>query len=481
MTTLPTRVRIAPSPTGEPHVGTAYTALFNVLLARRTAGTMILRIEDTDQSRSTPESEQKVMEALNWLGLEWSEGPDKGGPYAPYRQSERRDIYPAFAERLLKDGHAFKCFCTRERLDAMRAEQRSRGEQPKYDGHCLRLSPDEVRRRESAGEPFVIRMKIPETGECRFHDGVYGDVSIPWDSVDMQVIMKADGMPTYHMANVVDDHLMKITHVARGEEWLSSTPKHILLYEYFGLTPPEFIHLPLLRNLDRSKLSKRRNPTSLSYFSSMGYLPEALVNFLGLFFVSISEGDELKTLAELAEAFDPGSVAKSGAVFDLQKLEWLNGRWIRERLAPDDYARRVGEWAELNARWTAGLALAQSRISKFGDIPDLVAFLFRSELKLARADFEALKNGAEDSLAILQAVLPAVDTLPEWTKEAIEGEMRRISDEQGRKLRLVIPPLFVALTGSPRSLPLFESMAILGRAIVRQRLKQAIAVLSQAA
>ncbi|KAF1855263.1 hypothetical protein Lal_00022860 [Lupinus albus] len=230
MTTSGVRVRIAPSPTGEPHVGTAYIALFNYLFAQKHGGEFILRIEDTDATRSTLEYEQKVLEALRWTGLNWSEGPDVGGPYGPYRQSERKPMYWPYAEELLEKGHTFRCFCTPERLEEMREAQRAAGKPPKYDGHCLNLKAEEVTARVAAGEANVVRMKIPTEGSCDFHDGVYGNVSIPWDSVDMQVLIKADGMPTYHMANVIDDHLMKITHVARGEEWLASVPKHILLY-----------------------------------------------------------------------------------------------------------------------------------------------------------------------------------------------------------------------------------------------------------
>ncbi len=471
------RVRVAPSPTGEPHVGTAYTALFNVLLAKQLGGVMILRIEDTDQARSTPDSERKVLESLNWLGLHWAEGPDVGGPYGPYRQSERKEIYQPFVAQLLDDGHAFKCFCTRERLEEMRREQRRRGEQPKYDGRCARLTLSEIAAQEAEGIPYVVRMRIPETGECTFEDGIYGTISIPWTAVDMQVLSKADGMPTYHMANVVDDHLMKITHVARGEEWMSSVPKHLLLYKYLGFHPPHFMHLPLLRNLDRSKLSKRRNPTSISYFSSSGYLPEAMVNFLGLAFVSIAEGDELLTLDELASVFSPDAVAKSGAVFDVQKLDYLNGRWLREKLDPPSFRARVLEWAESNNRLQEGLELARSRVAKLGELPGLMKFLFDSDLGLTRAAFDDLKVTPEDSALILNAVVPMVDTLPEWTRETIEAEIRRVSDELGRKVRVVIIPLFVAISGSTRSLPLFDSMALLGRSVVRQRLKAALAVL----
>ncbi len=333
MSTSGVRVRIAPSPTGEPHVGTAYIALFNYLFAKKHGGEFILRIEDTDATRSTAEFEQKVLDALKWTGLSWSEGPDVGGPYGPYRQSERKDIYRPFVEQMVRDGHAFRCFCTPERLEMMRDAQRAKGLPPGYDGHCLNLKAEEVTERMESGEPSVVRLKIPTEGSCDFHDGVYGDVSIPWESVDMQVLLKADGMPTYHMANVVDDHLMKITHVARGEEWLASVPKHILIYKYLGLEPPKFMHLSLMRNADKSKLSKRKNPTSISYYSALGYLPEALMNFLGLFFIQIAEGEELLTMDELAEKFDPDHLNKAGAIFDVQKLDWLNGRWIREAVA----------------------------------------------------------------------------------------------------------------------------------------------------
>ncbi|HYA79584.1 MAG TPA: glutamate--tRNA ligase [Methylocystis sp.] len=478
MTDRPVRLRIAPSPTGEPHIGTAYTALFNVLLARKLGGVMILRIEDTDQTRSTPEAEEKLMAALNWIGLPWSEGPDKGGPYGPYRQSERRDLYRPYVDELVAKGHAFKCYCTRERLEDMRREQKARGEQTKYDGLCLRRSAEELASLEAAGTPYVVRMKVPAEGECVFEDGVYGAVSIPFDGVDMQVILKADGMPTYHFANVVDDHLMQITHVARGEEWLSSVPKHLLLYQYFGWTPPAWYHLPLMRNPDRSKLSKRRNPTSLSYFSGVGYLPEALVNFLGLFFISVAEGEEMMDLSQLEEKFDPAGMSKAGAVFDMTKLAWLNGRWIREKLTPEQFSKLACAWAAQDGKLQQFLTLAQSRISLLGDLPPLIGFGLTADLRLSKADFEATKLSSADCLAIIRAVQPLVETAPAWTKDALHAEVEAIASGMGKKLRNLVPPLFVALTGGTKSLPLFDSMEALGRSIVRQRLAQAVAVLS---
>jgi glutamyl-tRNA synthetase len=472
------RVRIAPSPTGEPHVGTAYIALFNYLFAKKHNGTFILRIEDTDATRSTPEFEQKVLDALKWCGLEWSEGPDIGGPYGPYRQSDRKDMYRPYVDKIVANGHGFKCFCTPERLTEMREAQRASGKPPKYDGLCLHLSAEEVTKRVDAGEPHVVRMKIPTEGACKFVDGVYGPVEIPWDAVDMQVLLKADGMPTYHMANVVDDHLMKITHVARGEEWLASVPKHILIYQYLGLEPPVFMHLSLMRNHDKSKLSKRKNPTSISYYSALGYLPEALMNFLGLFFIQIAEGEELLTMDQLAEKFDPENLSKAGAIFDIQKLDWLNGRWLREQLSEEEFAARVLSWAMENDRVRQGLKLSQSRISKLGELPDLAGFLLKSDLGLTPEAFAKVKSTPEEILEVLNQVQPDLEKMPEWTVEAIEAELRASADRLGKKLKVVVAPLFVAVSGSSRSLPLFDSMAILGRSVVRQRLKVAAQVVA---
>ncbi|MBB4102146.1 glutamate--tRNA ligase [Allorhizobium borbori] len=479
MTTSGVRVRIAPSPTGEPHVGTVYIALFNYLFAKKMGGEFILRIEDTDATRSTPEFEQKVLDALRWAGLDWKEGPDVGGPYGPYRQSERKDLYRPFVEKMVGEGNAFRCFCTPERLEQMREAQRAAGKPPGYDGHCLHLKAEEVTARVAAGEPHVVRLKIPTEGACEFNDGVYGDVSIPWDSVDMQVLLKADGMPTYHMANVVDDHLMKITHVARGEEWLASVPKHILIYRYLGLEPPKFMHLSLMRNADKSKLSKRKNPTSISYYSALGYLPEALMNFLGLFFIQIAEGEELLTMDELAEKFDPDHLNKAGAIFDIQKLDWLNGRWLREKLTPEEFLDRIFVWSSENDRLTEGLKLAQSRISKLGELPQLAGFLLANEVGVKPESFAGLKTSPAETLEILQTAAADLEKILEWNVETIDAELRAISDRLGKKLRVVTPPLFIAVSGTSRSLPLFDSMALLGRSVVRQRLKVAAQAAAQ--
>lgn len=275
------RVRIAPSPTGDPHVGTAYIALFNLCFARKLGGKFILRIEDTDQSRSTVESEATILSSLKWLGLDWDEGPDVGGPYGPYRQSERADIYAKYAHQLIASGKAFYCYRTPEELNQLRAERRENGIQKAFKFSDLELAPAEIKQRKADGQKPVVRMMVPEEGVCKVQDRLRGTIEMDWDNVDAQILLKADGMPTYHLANVVDDHLMKITHVIRGEEWINSAPKHQLLYEYFGWDMPELCHMPLLRNPDKSKLSKRKNPTSINFYKDAGFLPEALLNYLG--------------------------------------------------------------------------------------------------------------------------------------------------------------------------------------------------------
>lgn len=323
--TRPVRTRVAPSPTGDPHVGTAYIALINYCFAKKHGGQFLLRIEDTDQVRSTPQSEKMILESLRWLGLSWDEGPDVGGPHGPYRQSERSAIYTEHCDRLLADGHAFKCYCTPEKLSASRAAQMAAKLPPKYDGACLSLTTDDCVKLDADGLPHVVRMKIPTTGTCIVQDTLRGEIEFEYSVVDMQVLMKSDGLPTYHLANVVDDHLMGITHVMRGEEWISSAPKHLLLYQYFGWEPPVLTHLPLLRNADKSKLSKRKNPTSILYYQRAGYLPQAMQNFLGLFIKSASEEDEKTSLQTLIDEFDVHNISLGGPVFDTSKLDWLNG------------------------------------------------------------------------------------------------------------------------------------------------------------
>ncbi len=339
------RTRIAPSPTGDPHVGTAYIALFNLCFARQHGGQFILRIEDTDQVRSTPESEQMILDSLRWLGLEWDEGPDVGGPHGPYRQSERGDIYAKYAQQLLDAGHAFKCYRTSEELDELRESRKEAGLHLALKPTDLALDAEEQSRREQESWPYVIRMNVLSEGVCVVSDMLRGTIEVDWAQVDAQILMKSDGMPTYHLANVVDDHLMGITHVLRGEEWINSAPKHQLLYEYFGWEMPQLCHMPLLRNPDKSKLSKRKNPTSINYYRRMGFLPQAVTNYLGRMGWSMPDEREKFSLSEMMAEFDIQRVSLGGPVFDLEKLTWLNGVYIREDLDDDALLQALREWA----------------------------------------------------------------------------------------------------------------------------------------
>jgi glutamyl-tRNA synthetase len=446
----------------------------NYCYARRNGGQFILRIEDTDQTRSTQASERMIVESLRWLGLDWDEGPDIGGPCGPYRQSERVSVYTPFVDTLLKEGHAFRCYCPPERLAAMRAEQTRLKQRPAYDGHCLSLSREQSDGMAADGIPHVVRMKVPESGACTVWDMRRGPVTIDWENVDMQVLVKSDGMPTYHLANVVDDHLMGITHVLRGEEWLASAPKHLLLYQYLGWDAPRLCHLPLLRNPDRSKLSKRRNPTGLTYYRRAGILPEALVNMLGLFALSIDDGDELLSLDQIVNGFVIDNIALGGPVFDAQKLSWLNGRHIRETLSPKQFANQVAQWALRPDFVSSALELARTRIEKLSDLPGLLGFLLTDGAPGGQAELFQLKLDDQTKRMALQMTLWRLDDLDEWTSGTIESAMRSVCDSLDMRFRDFVKIFYLAITGTSRSVPVIQSMALLGRDITRERLRRAL-------
>ncbi|MFU8817475.1 MAG: glutamate--tRNA ligase [Pseudomonadales bacterium] len=470
------RTRVAPSPTGDPHVGTAYMALFNWVFAHSQGGEFILRIEDTDVARSTPESEQLILDSLRWLGLDWNEGPDVGGPHGPYRQSARKHIYQEHARRLLDQGDAFHCFCTPARLDEMRIAQRAAGENPRYDGLCLGLGQDEVRRRLDAGEPHVIRMKVPEDGVCSFDDALRGPIEIPWSQVDMQVLVKQDGFPTYHLAVVVDDHLMEITHILRGEEWINSVPKHQLLYRYFDWPMPVHCHLPLLRNPDQSKLSKRKNPTSVNYYRRLGILPEALVNYLGMMGWSMPDEREIFTPAEIAADFRLEGIHLGGPVFDLAKLSWLNGQYLR-RLGSEEFMDRIQEWALNRANLARLVPLIQERTERLSDIAPQVEYLLGDRRPLAAEDFQHPKLQPEQIAQILDHVSREFDALRSWERQQLFDICQALSQWMGLKIREFLFPLFIAISGRTVSLPLFDSMVFLGADLTRVRIREALAAL----
>jgi len=471
------RTRIAPSPTGDPHVGTAYIALFNLCFARQHGGQFVLRIEDTDQARSTPESEQAILDSLRWLGLDWDEGPDVGGEFGPYRQSERKDCYKDYAEQLIAKGHAFKCYRTAEELDTLRAELKEQGQNRALKPADLKLADDEYARREAAGEPYVIRMNVPEEGRVEINDMLRGTIELDWPLVDAQILLKSDGMPTYHLANVVDDHEMQITHVIRGEEWINSAPKHKLLYEYFGWDMPELCHMPLLRNPDKSKLSKRKNPTSILYYERMGYLPEALLNYLGRMGWSMPDESEKFTLQQMLDNFDIQRVSLGGPIFDVEKLSWLNGMWIREDLDEAQLADRLVDWAYNRDKLMKVLPHAQKRMETLSDFAPLAGFLASGTLPLDQEQFEGLRGEKEDILRNLQFALWRLEEQRHWTRDNIWDDMKGLADALEVKIKDFLAPLFIAVAGTSASFSVVDSMELLGPDMSRARVRHAIEVL----
>jgi glutamyl-tRNA synthetase len=475
--TRPVRTRIAPSPTGAPHVGTAYMALFNLAFAQKNKGKMVLRIEDTDQQRSTQESERAILESLKWLGIEWDEGPDKDGEFGPYRQSERQDIHSKHVQILRDQGNAYPCFCSTERLNEVRAGQMLNKETPRYDGHCLQLREEESLQKIESGEKYVVRLKVPSEGQCCFTDELRGEVKIDWKQIDHQVLQKSDGFPTYHLANVVDDHLMEISHVIRGEEWISSTPKHVLLYQYFNWEPPVFAHLPLLRNPDKSKLSKRKNPTGINYYRDAGYLPEAISNYLGMMGYTLPDQREIFSIQELSESFDIKRMSLGGPIFDIAKLKWLNGRYLREKLTEQEVVQRLIEW-KLNPNFLERiLPHALQRLENFSDFIPLSGFLFDEHpaLNFASLIGKIEPNEASKLLKVCEWELEKINS---WDRETISQIFQNIAEKEEKKLKEILPLFFQTISGNNVSLPIFDSMRILGRDLVRLRLRKALELLT---
>ena len=506
---MPAITRVAPSPTGDPHVGTAYMALFNFAFAQTTGGRFILRIEDTDRTRYDPKSEAQIIESLGWLGLTYDEGPDVGGDHGPYRQSERTEIYRTHVATLIEAGHAYRCFCTAERLQDMRHAQRARKQPPGYDGLCRGLSEEDVNSRLRDETPYVVRLRVPKDRAVSFDDALRGTIRIEGKTIDDQVLLKSDGFPTYHLANVVDDHAMEVNEVIRAEEWITSTPKHVLLYEAFGWTSPTFRHMPLLRNKDKSKISKRKNPVSLIWYKENGYLPEALLNFLALMGYSSPDGAEVFSLADMLKDFDPARISTSGPVFDLDKLTWLNGEYIRadtpDRLADrivSHYAYRATRglepragndadyiaWATahgglesdaLNKTVRASVPLVQERIKTLDEYASLARCFFLTHTKgYEVGDIVPKKREEGETATLLQTIAERLQAINPWNHESVEASLRALVGESGWKPREVFQATRVALTGSKVSPPLFESAALIGQDACLTRLKDAIEYLS---
>jgi glutamyl-tRNA synthetase len=479
----PVRVRIAPSPTGDPHVGTAYIGLINYIYARQRSGKFVLRIEDTDRARFVATSEQEIFNSLRWLGLTWDEGPDVSGPYGPYRQSERTEIYREHCDLLLANGTAYRCFCTAEELEAVRKQQIASKLPPRYPGTCRHLSAETIAANRAAGKPFVVRMAVPPHGgdattSTTFRDELRGDITFEHANVDDQVLMKSDGFPTYHLANVVDDHLMQITDVIRAEEWISSTPKHVLLYRAFGWQLPRFWHMPLLRNLDKSKISKRKNPVSLIYYRQAGFLPEAVINFLGLMGGGMPESTgpvaEKFSLEEMVERFKVENIRLGGPVFDLTKLRWLNGEYLRS-LSPDQFYTALRATILSDDYLSQIAALVQTRIETLGEFGNLTHFFFADDI-LPTAEVVVPKKRTLEETLIFAAEQLTVLEATEWTTAALEPALKKLGEEKGWSVKENFMLLRAIITGSTMSPPLLESMVVFGKARSLDRMRRFLEV-----
>ncbi len=468
------RVRIAPSPTGDPHVGTAYMALFNLIFAKHHAGKFILRIEDTDQSRSRKEYEENIYNSLHFCNIHWDEGPDVGGPYGPYRQSERLEHYQKAVNVLLDKAKAYKCFCTSQDLAEMREVNKGKSRQG-YSRKCRNLSEEEIKALEAQDKPYVVRLKVPLTGTCEYVDEVKGKVTCPYADIDDQVLLKSDGFPTYHLANVVDDHMMEITHIIRGDEWMSSTPKHVLLYDCFGWEKPAFLHMPLLLGMDGKKLSKRKNPTSIFYYKDSGYLPEAFVNFLTLMGYSMLADQEIYSLDEIVETFDQKRIGLSGAVFDVQKLDWLNQQYIINCIPEDQLWDRIKAWSFSDEFMKKLIPLCHSRMKTFTQFMELFDFLFIQNLNLSDELLLPKQSSKELVTSILQVLLWELEKREDFSGQmlfSVSKELAAVFSVNHKKV--IMPILFTTITGKQKGPPLFDSVDILGKHRLRARILLAI-------
>ncbi len=490
----PARVRFAPSPTGRLHIGGGRTALYNYLLARQTGGQFILRLEDTDRKRYQPETEQEIIDGLHWLGIQWDEGFDIGGPYGSYRQSERKEIYLHYAQQLLDGGHAYRCFCTPERLDEVRKAQQANKQPMRYDGHCRSLDPQTAAARHAAGESNVIRFKMPQEGSVTARDYLRGDITVENRYLDDYILVKSDGLALYHLAVVVDDHLMKITHVFRGEEWLATFPLHVHIYNAFGWQQPEWVHLSVfLKPSGQGKMSKRDSAAMaasgqsifLTDLAGLGYVPEAAVNWIALMGWSYDDKTEFFTMQDLIEKFSLDKLNPSPAAINFTKFDHFNGLHIRS-LPPQELARRIQPFftqAGINADLATLEQIApiiQERIPTLDEALAFAAFFFKEDVQPALEDLVPKKSTPAEALEIARRSLALLETLPEFSHEAAEEPLRLLAEALGLKPGQVFGVLRVAVTGQTVSPPLFESMVIIGREKVLARLRRAVALLSGA-
>lgn len=482
------RLRFAPSPTGYLHIGGLRTALYNFLFSQHNGGKFILRIEDTDQTRLVEGAIENLIQSLEWAGIKYDEGVFiednkvvQRGDYGPYIQSERLDIYKTYVDQLVESGHAYNCFCTKDRLETLRDEQKTKGLVPKYDGLCRSITKEEADKRIANGEEHVVRLKLPKNRDIKFHDLVRGNITINTDDIDDQVLLKSDGYPTYHMAVVVDDYLMKITHIVRGEEWLPSTPKHVYLYEVFGWEQPVYVHLPTVLNNERKKLSKRHGDVSVDDFREKGYLPEGLINYLALVGWSPEDNEEIFSMEDLVEKFTFERVSKTGGIFDKDKLDWVNGHYIRTAsveeitdmaipylkeatLIDDEFVAENYEWLKLL------VDCVKESLSTIKEVVEKVEFIFNNDVSITEEDaLETLKTeGIELILSAIKEELNNVETIEQ---EYAKGFMKIIQKKSGVKGKNLFMPTRAVLTGSIHGPDLVSILCLLGKQNILQRIE----------
>jgi len=482
------RLRFAPSPTGLPHVGNIRTAMFNWLMARHTGGKLVLRIEDTDVARKVEGAVEAIMDGLKWLSLDWDEGPDIGGEYGPYYQSQRVELYRQAAKRLVAQGDAYYCYCSPERLKEMREEQVKRKQPPGYDRYCRNLSPQERSQKEAQGITPVVRFKTPLEGKTAYTDLIWGEVVFEHSTIDDFVLLKSDGYPTYHLANVVDDHAMEISHVIRAEEWISSTPRHLLLYQALGLEPPQFVHHPMILGPDRAKLSKRHGAVSIIEYREQGYLPETMFNFLSLIGWSLDDKTEIISRQELVDNFSLERIGKTGAIFDRDKLDWMNGVYIRS-LSADDFTARALPFLDRGLppevkRPLPGeyvrriMPLVQERARTLAEVPQLADFFFIDELTYDTGLLIGKKMTPELTVKTLAVAKERLSELKSFDEEALEAMLRPLAEELELKTGQLFGALRTATTGRTAAPPLFQTMAVLGKERCLKRIQTAIKKLS---
>lgn len=486
------RVRFAPSPTGHTHLGSGRTALYNYLLARQVGGKFILRIEDTDQRRLVPDAEQELIDSLHWLGLNWDEGPDVGGPYAPYRQSERREIYKAYVQKLIESGHAYYCFCTPDRLEKVRQEQQRQKQNPRYDGTCRRLTPQDAGQRVANGERHVIRFRMPLEGSITVHDHIRGDITVDNSSMDDTIIVRTDGLPVYHLAAMVDDHLMKITHVIRGLEWLSTFPLHVHIIHAFGWQEPDFVHLSVfLKPSGKGKMSKRESGNStqdgysvfLKDFPNLGYIPEGVLNWIALMGWSYDDRTEYFTLRDLVDKFSLDKLNPAPAAINYTKLDYFNGVHIRS-LELDDLAQRIKPYF-ITAGYQVDdrkllkmMPIIRERLVTLDDAIHFGGFFFMDEVSPDPDELVGKDMSRHSSAEILREIYALIETTPEYSKDSLDQPLRDLIEKYGFGTGAVFGILRVAVTGQKVSPPLLESMEIIGKEKVLHRIQTAIQLLS---